>query len=154
MKELNEIALGPNGSYLVVYTKQDGTKYVNRWGIPESLRKWLVPIEGKGLGATRNLSSLRCSLGPDGSYFAFDKNGATWADIPAPLEEALKNKLNEDGEFKQGIYPQSVALGANGTYVMTTVGGGALWHLKGTQDVLENYLKKAKLGSLKGEVSP
>ncbi|KAF2095676.1 hypothetical protein NA57DRAFT_79389 [Rhizodiscina lignyota] len=147
-KDILDVALGPDGSYCVVYTNQAGEPMLRRNELPPALEKWFIPVPGNGLSAKRDLASLNVALGPNGSFFAFDSNGAFWSNLPAGFNDALSQRLDSKGNFKSGDYPQSVSLGADGTYVMTTVGGGGMWNLCGTNDILSNFLKESK--SLKG----
>jgi len=141
---LNEISFGPDGSYLCVYTKKDGGMMLTRSGLPDSLDKWLVPVAGKGVSAKRDLGSLNVALGPNGSFFAFDKNGAFWSGLPDALEKAIAGKRDAKGNFKSGEYPQSIALGADDTYVLTTVGGGFAWTLTDGNKALKEFLRTQK----------
>jgi hypothetical protein len=148
---INEISFGPSGSYLCVYAKKGGGLMLTRSGIPDSLEKWLVPVAGKGVSASRDLASLNVALGPNGSFFAFDKNGAFWSKLPAALNKAIADKRDAKGRFKSGEYPQSVALGADDTYVLTTVGGGFAWTLTDDNKALKEFLRAQK--SMKAMVS-
>jgi hypothetical protein len=142
--DINEVSFGPDGSYLCVYTKKGGGMMLARSGLPESLNKWLVPIAGKGVSAKRDLGSLNVALGPKRSFFAFDKNGAFWSGLPDALEKAIAAKRDTKGNFKSGEYPQSIALGADDTYVLTTVGGGGAWTLTDDNKALREFLKAQK----------
>lgn len=126
-------------------------RLVVRSGLPAALDKWLVPVPGKGISAKRDLRSLCVVLGPNNSYFAQDDNGSAWSNLPPTLDSAIEQRRDAKGHFKSGGRPQSVALGPNGAYVLTTVGGGGAWDLKGEEDDVEKFLRESK--SLKGVVS-
>lgn len=119
-----------------------------RRDLPAGLEKWLVPVPGKGVA--RDISSLSFVLGPNKSYFAFDKNGSAWGSLPPALDTAVEAGRDNKGRFKPGQGPQSVALGPDGSYIYVNTGGGGAWNLKGQNDVLDKFLKDSK--SLHGVV--
>lgn len=94
-------------------------------------------------------------LGANNSYFAHDKNGSAWGNLPSGLEAAIKARLDSKGRFKRGQGPltqgMSVSLGPEGTYVYISEGGGGNWQLKGHFDELDQTLTSLK--SLSGIVS-
>lgn len=119
-----------------------------RSDLPAGLEKWLVPIPGKGV--IRDMPSLSVVLGPSNSYFAFDKNGSAWGNLPPVLNTAIEAGRDKKGNFKNGQGPQSVALGPDGSYIYVNTGGGGAWNLKGQNDVLNKFLHDSK--SLHGVV--
>lgn len=102
----------------------------------------MVPVEGKGVA--RDIPSLSICLGPNGSYFALDKDGSAWGGLPQSLNDAIAQRRNKNGTFKPNQGPSSVALGYDGAYVFMTKGGGGNWNLKGQNDELDSFLKNAK----------
>lgn len=138
-KEIHEIALGPNGSYAIIFTDQTGIK-VRHSGLPQPVEQWLLNHSGRAINSARDLASMQISLGPKGSYFAFDKNGCIWGNLPPALEAAVNERRNMNGYFKPGAYPYLVSLGAAGTYAMFTVGGGGSWYFGGQKNELDQYL--------------
>ena len=119
------VALGSNGAYCVIYSDYDGMK-IRHGGLPPELLTWLLSPSGRSLSADRDLSTMKVVLGPDGSHFAFDQSGASWANLPNGLARALEDRREPYGEFKPGAYPHCVALGSRGTYVLLTV----VWTVK------------------------
>ena len=87
----------------------------------------------------RDLSTLSVTLGPYDSYYAYDKNSASWSNLPPTLEKAVLNRLDFQDEqrtvWKDGgrQAPSFVSLGADGSYFMKTVAGGGSWDLKGKE---------------------
>ena len=140
VKEVHEMALGGNGSFAAVYTNSKGGMMLSRSNLPASLESWLVPVKGKGVGANRDLSTMQISLGPGGSYFAFDKNGASWGSLPDGLDKAINERRDSNGRFLKGWYPSSVSLSVNGSYVFLSAGGGALWALDDASETLKTLL--------------
>ncbi|KIV81387.1 hypothetical protein PV11_03578 [Exophiala sideris] len=144
-QEIYEIALAPNGAFCIVYTAMNGQMMLTRDRLPHDLEKWLVPGYGGAVSAARDLTTLSVCLGPNESFFAFDKNEAIWDGLPAAFETALLGLRNvAAGGFKPGKNPQCVALGADDTYIMITADGGGVWDLRGTNDFLHNYLSQLK----------
>ncbi|KAI1609421.1 hypothetical protein EDD37DRAFT_159577 [Exophiala viscosa] len=143
-KEIYEVALAPNGAFCVIYSAMNGQMMLTRDRLPNDLETWLVPISGGGVSAARDLPTLNVCLGPNESFFAFDKNGAIWDGLPDAFETALVGLRTSYGSFLPGKDPQGVSLGADDTYIMTTVDGGGIWDLRGTNDFLHNYLSQLK----------
>ena len=119
-----------------------------RSDLPAGLETWLVPAAGKGVA--RDIASLSFILGPGKSYFAFDKNGSAWGNLPPALNAAVEAARDKKGHFNPGQGPQSVALGPDGSYIYINTGGGGVWNLKGQNDVLDQFLRDSK--SLHGVV--
>lgn len=138
-KEIHEIALGPNGSYAIIFSDQTGIK-VRHSGLPPPVEKWLLNHSGRAINAARDLATMQITLGPNGSYFSFDKNGCIWGGLPPGLQSAIDERRDSNGCFKPGAYPYLVSLGAEGTYAMFTIGGSGSWNFGGKQQ-LDQYLK-------------
>ena len=132
----------------LLFTKLAADSDVVRSDLPAGLESWLVPVPGKSV--VRDLSSLAVVLGPNKSYFAFDKNGSAWGNLPPELNAAVETGRDRNGRFKNGQDPQSVALGPDGSYIYVNTGGGGNWNLKGQNDVLNKFLHDSK--SLHGVV--
>jgi hypothetical protein len=144
-KSIHDIALGPNGSYAIVFTDQTGIK-VRHSGLPPAVEQWLLNHSGRAVNSARDLATLQISLGPNDSYFAFDKNGCIWGNLPPALEATVNEGRDHNGCFKPGAYPYLVSLGAAGTYAMFTTGGGGTWYFGGQKPQLDKYL--SGMGSL------
>ena len=137
--EIHEIALGPNGAYAIIFSDQTGIK-VRHSNLPLPVEQWLLNHSGRSINAGRDLASMQITLGPNGSYFAFDKNGCLWGGLPPGLQAAIDERRDSNGCFKPGAYPYLVSLGAEGTFTLFTVGGGGTWNLAGKQQ-LDQYLQ-------------
>ena len=55
VREVHEMALGPDGSFAAVYTNANGVTMLTRNNLPPTLDRWLVPVPGKGVSAQRDL---------------------------------------------------------------------------------------------------
>lgn len=144
-KRIHDIALGPYGSFAIIYSDATGIK-VRHAGLPQAVEQWLLNHSGQAINAARDLASVQISLGPDGSYFAFDKNGCIWGGLPLALELDINERKDSNDCFKPGAYPYLVSLGAEGTYAMFTANGDGTWYFGGKQPQLEQYLNG--MGSL------
>ena len=131
------------------FIKLDADSRIVYSEIPKKLEEWLLPIPGKG--TVRDHLSLSITLGPSGTYFAFDKNDTIRKNLPAKLERVIKTTKTEHGKFMKGHYPQSVALGPVDACVYITTGGHGFWDLDGQSDGLKKILEDFK--SLKDIVS-
>ena len=140
-KEVYDIALGPAGSYLIAYRDAGGLK-LRHHDLPAGLEKWLIPNPGKGV--VRNLELMDVTLGPNGSYFAIDADGAAaWGSLPDGLEASIQQCLKPGGGWKAGLRPLSVSLGPDGAYTMTNENGCGEWDLKGQNPTLTKWFQDA-----------
>jgi len=96
-----------------------------RHGLPAGLDKWLVPVEGEGVA--RDIATLQVSLGPNGTYFAYDKDGQIWDNLPVELNSELQKARDSSGVFLPGRLPVSVSFGPDGSFVYIDQNGGASW---------------------------
>jgi hypothetical protein len=117
-------------------------------GLPETLRKWLVPQEGHGV--VRDLLTLNVSLDAIGGFFAFDKSSSIRERLPPTFEAACQQRMNPQRQWLEGQFPENVSFGPNGAYVMVTKGGGGVWNFNGQLPDLQNFLQQSK--SLSGVV--
>jgi hypothetical protein len=84
--------------------------------LPIRLSKLL--ISGGILG--RDPDSLHISFGEDNSFFAMDKDGFCWANLPPLLEEVLQESITLEG-WKS--VPKTVVLGVKGSCVHVNLNG-------------------------------
>jgi hypothetical protein len=61
--------------------------------LPTRLETWLL----SGRQARRDLDSLNISFGEDDSFFAIDKDGFCWANLPPLLEDLLQASISRVG---------------------------------------------------------
>ncbi|CAI6329063.1 unnamed protein product [Periconia digitata] len=128
-----EYALGEGGAYFLSYRDTDGDIKCSHFNLPNPLTNYLY--EGHP-HVIRDLATLSITLGPWESYYAHDKNSASWANLPASLEKAILNRLVSQDAWKTTWEengreaPSFVSLGADGSYFMRTVRGGGSWDLK------------------------
>ena len=98
----------------------------------------------------RDLLTLNVSLDPFGGFFAFDKTSSIRDRLPPTFETACQQRMNAQGQWLDGQFPENVSFGANGAYVMVTRGGGGAWNFNGQLQDLQNFLQQSK--SLAGVV--
>jgi hypothetical protein len=111
-------------------------------GLPEHLTKWLST--GANGYMIRDIKTITIALGPNGAYWACDKDRATWGNLPDALNENIQGRRNDKGCWKPNQRPTIVALGYDGTYIMISQDGGGVWDLKGQNDELNTFLRNAK----------
>lgn len=76
----------------------------------------------------RDIPNIRCTLGPyNASFFAHDKAGYVWMNIPDKLLAALQSRI-KDGTWIDK--PRIVALGANDDFLLLTEKHAAVWDLE------------------------
>jgi hypothetical protein len=133
MKDVIELALGTNGTYFVSYRDHDDQVLCKHYNLPNALTSWLY---GSHPSIIRDLSSLSIALGPYDSYYAWDKNCASWSNLPPKLEKSILNRVETQDAWRTtwkaggAEAPSFVSLGADEAYWMRTVSGGGCWDLK------------------------
>lgn len=140
IKEVYELVLGENDSYYIGYLDSDGKVYCRKHGLPRGLMEWLGTNE-KGF-MIRDVRTISIDLGSNGAYWACDKNGSAWGNLPDGLVKSIEIRRNPHGGWKPNRRPSVVALGYNGAYIMTCEGGGGAWDLKGQHAELDTFLRK------------
>ncbi|KAJ5623438.1 hypothetical protein N7490_012043 [Penicillium lividum] len=141
--DIREMALGPNGSFLVVYNDSDGTGKLRYRNLPADLQGWLI----RNGASVRHHASLQCSLGPNGAFFAIDVNGTIRGNLSAAMENACKERSLPNGVWRAGATPTSATFGPDGQFFITTADGGGYWNLAGSKGELGKTLEA--LNSLK-----
>jgi hypothetical protein len=133
IQDVIEFALGDNGTYFVSYRDHDSQVTCKHYNLPNALTSWLYCSQPS---VVRDLSSLSITLGPYDSYYAWDKNTASWSNLPPKLEKSILNRLEGQDAWKTtwkangAEAPSFVSLGADEAYWMRTVSGGGCWDLK------------------------
>ena len=90
-----------------------------RHNLPPQLEAWLIdPITHT---CKRDIATLSVELGPNGSFFARDKDSYRWHNLPDALEDAIQSRLCTNGWLAK---PDSVALGLDGAFIYTNDRGG------------------------------
>jgi hypothetical protein len=131
IRDVFELALGPNDSYYIGYLDKDGSTYCKNNGLPAGLTAWLS-VNARGF-VTNDIRTTSIALGPNGSYFAQDKNKMAWSNnLPDDLLKAIKGRVNTD--------PRIVALGVDGSYVLVNKNGSGSWNLNGRYPDLQKKL--------------
>lgn len=146
MKRVGSLSLGLGDTYCLVYEKT-GTDGSETWHmasrkLPTLLNHWLVDVDRKCI--SRDLKTLRITLGSNSSFVAWDKSSVRWSNIPQGLEECLQGWFEITG-WKFGP-PEMLALGANGDYFVRSTSGAVsysssaldrlakMWHSTKSQD--------------------
>ena len=57
-KAFHDIALGPNGSYAIIFTDQTGLK-VRHSGLPQQVEQWLLNHSGRAISSARDLATMQ-----------------------------------------------------------------------------------------------
>ena len=127
-----DLALGPNNSFYVGYLEKSGEAYCKSYGVPAGLTQWLS-VNAEGF-VSNDIRTTCVALGPNGSYFAQDKNKIAWANLPNDLVQAIEGRNNTD--------PRIVALGIDGAFVLINKNGSGTWNLKGRYPELEKKFKE------------
>jgi hypothetical protein len=82
---------------------------------------------------------MEISLGPNKSFFAFDKNGRRYHNVPAGLELALQA---HPSKFSRADWmPSYVTLGSRGSYYLHTLHGGFCKNLSSTPYGLNDFMQ-------------
>ncbi|KAF2633148.1 hypothetical protein BU25DRAFT_452956 [Macroventuria anomochaeta] len=133
IRDVIELTLGANDSYFVSYRDHDGQVLCKHYNLPNPLVEYLYASHP---AVIRDLSTLSITLGPYGSYYAWDRTSASWSNIPPGLEKSLLNRLESQDAWgttwKADGYeaPSFVSLGNDGAYFMRTVSGGGCCDFK------------------------
>lgn len=89
--------------------------------IPTSLEAFLY--ETKFGSLVRDLNTLHVSFGTStGSFYATDGSSWRWDNLPPPLQAALLMRRGFKGAWRDP--PRLVSLGADGDFILLTVGNG------------------------------
>ena len=111
--------------------------------LPPKLEAWLFdPASGAHL---RDVQSLRVTFGEGDAFFAMDKNGFRWDELPELLEKYVQGFLIPVASVKERRTPRVVALGKNGSFVMVDTNGGK-YSSAGLPVQLYNALRDLKNG--------
>jgi hypothetical protein len=115
---------------------------LGKWGLPEGLMKWLG-TNSRGF-MIHDIPTIAIDLGPNGAYWASDKNSCAWGNLPAALDKTVNQSRNPKGGWKPGERPIMVSLGYGGSYIMINEGRGGRWDLKGQNVELNTFLTDAE----------
>ncbi|KAF1926687.1 uncharacterized protein M421DRAFT_213913 [Didymella exigua CBS 183.55] len=133
IRDVIELALGPNQTYFVSYRDHDGAVACKHYNLPNPLVEYLYASHPTVI---RDLATLSIAIGPYESYYAWDRTSASWSNVPPRLEKALLGRLESQDEWRtlwraDGYEaPCFVSLGSDGAYFMRTVSGGGCWDFK------------------------
>ena len=90
-----------------------------RHNLPPQLEAWLIdPITHT---CKRDIATLAVELGPNGSFYARDKDSYRWHNLPDALEDAIQQRLCPNGWLAR---PDFIVLGADGAFIYTNDRGG------------------------------
>lgn len=133
VRDVIELALGPNSSYFISYRDHDGQILCKHYNLPNPLTEYLYASQPHVI---RDLTTLSITLGPYDSYYAWDKITASWSNLPPSLEKGILARLEHQDVWTTrwkaagAEAPSFVSLGADGAYFMRTICGGGSWDLK------------------------
>lgn len=115
--------------------------------IPPQLQSWLV--DPNTHTCKRDVPTLAVELGPNGSFYARDKDSYRWHNLPDALEEAIQQRLCPAGWTAR---PDLVVLGADGAFIYSNDGGGHCYALGNYPKLQEHIvgLQRANVGGLTG----
>lgn len=101
--------------------------------IPPELKEFLF-AHNEERRFIRNISNIRCCLGPyNASFFAHDGSAYRWMSLPTGLLTALQARV-VNGEWTDR--PRLICLGANNNFVLITENNSAIWSLDNYQNLL------------------
>ncbi len=120
---------------------------IGRNNLPPQLEAWLIdPVTHT---CKRDIATLAVEFGPNGSFYARDKDSYRWHNLPDALEEAIQQRLCPAGWTAR---PDFVILGADGAFIYSNDRGGAS-HALGSYPKLQELvlgLQRANVGGLTG----
>jgi len=103
----------PEREYFFNYVEKNGDQRLTKFhhsSMPEELLEYCRDKNGKWDKGEH----LRVVLGPNKSFFAWDRTSVRWSNLPAGLESAIQGWLSPMG-WAQGP-PRIIALGKDGAY--------------------------------------
>jgi hypothetical protein len=120
-KKIHHVTLGFEDTFLLTWRDTDGRDRIESSGLPSELVEFLY-------ARNRNISNIRCTLGPyNSSFFVHDNASYLWKNLPGPLLVALQNNI-QDGSWIDR--PRLVALGAGDNFLIITEKNAAVWDLR------------------------
>jgi len=121
LKKIHHVTLGFEDAFLLTWRDTDGTDRVESSGLPAELAEFVHT-------RNRNISNIRCTLGPyNSSFFVHDNTSYLWKNLPGPLLVALQNNI-QDGSWTDR--PRLVALGAGDNFLLVTEKNATVWDLR------------------------
>lgn len=115
--------------------------------IPNLLEAFLY--ERKSGRLVRNLETLRVSFGTSsGSFYATDGSTWQWNNLPPSMQAALSVRRDTRGGWRDP--PRLVSLGADGDFILLTVGNGYTMQLTNypvLDEAFNEHIKSASKGS-------
>ncbi|MCJ1451934.1 hypothetical protein MMC28_002274 [Mycoblastus sanguinarius] len=126
------LSFGWNGAYFMSCRTANGPT-IRRYNLPPALEVWL--IDSTTNTCRRDIPTLGVELGPNGSFYARDKNSYRWHNLPEGLEDAIQQRITPAGWSAR---PDFVVLGAEGAYIYSNDCGGHSY-------ALGNYPRLAEL---------
>ncbi|KAF1945035.1 hypothetical protein EJ02DRAFT_339558 [Clathrospora elynae] len=128
LKHVHHVALGFEDSFLLIWRDNTGQDRIQSSGLPSDLDEFLY-------SRNRNVSSIRCTLGPyNASFFVHDNASYLWKNLPGALLSALSGNIH-DGNWADR--PRLVALGAGNDFILITEKQAAVWDLRNHKPVVK-----------------
>ncbi|CAD6593183.1 MAG: hypothetical protein ASARMPRED_007101 [Alectoria sarmentosa] len=146
IQAIYSLNFGWTGAYILAARTVNGP-VIRTQNLPPQLDSWLIdPITHT---CKRDIASLTVELGPNGSFYARDKDSYRWHNLPDALEEAIQQQLCPAGWTAK---PDFVVLGADGAFIYSNDRGGhrhALGNYPKLQELIFD-LQRANVGGLTG----
>jgi len=135
--EVYHASFSNDGSFFVSYRAAESGKYqflgIESRGLTASLTNWL----GTYPNFKRDIPSLKVVLGPNGQYFAWDKDGFH----PGALLSPVASSLQQDGGPTANP-PRIFALGPGGSYMIVKSNGEYYYDLLGCSREADAWLDR------------
>jgi hypothetical protein len=107
--------------------------------LPPELTTWIESWTDGAKQPDRDFASLQISLGPNKSFFAFDKNSRRYHNLPTRFEVILQASPSDI--LPAGWAPSYVTLGPMGSYILRNTRGGRSSTLFPTTHGLKNFIQ-------------
>ncbi|KAI9844140.1 MAG: Phosphatidylglycerol/phosphatidylinositol transfer protein [Thelocarpon superellum] len=131
IKDVYSATLGKDASvYHFACLSEEGPFQIHV-GLPAALAEWLEE-------PSRTI--CRVTLGPGGSFFAWDDHSFRWHNVPAGLEKHIQSWMGPQ-VWTLGS-PRWVALGANGAFIALSAKGSAARALSKSYPTLNSQLEE------------
>jgi hypothetical protein len=110
--------------------------------LPLELKTWISSRTDGAKKPDRDFASLEISLGPNKSFFAFDKNGRRYHNLPTIVEVTLQASPSDT--LLAGWAPSYVTLGSMGSYILSTTRGGETRTILPTTHGLKDFMQNTQ----------
>jgi hypothetical protein len=117
--------------------------------LPPELTSWIESWTDGAKQPDRDFASLEISLGPNKSFFAFDKNSRRYHNLPTRLEVILQASPSDT--LPAGWAPSYVTLGPMGSYILRSTPRGGSRAIFPTTHGLKDFMQiTQRMGTVVG----